>query len=192
MQISSELDYNGKRSLSEIYKEMDRTWNEVGKAYKSKKNRSVLDIQYSLKQANAVIYRRALARAPIIRADVKKTEPNYRKSISLRDKSGLRERSAHTKKMLNEGIIARRVVGSSGYASQYIAAVEYGRDEFEQIRTKLVDGGAEANFRTIGKTKPQPFLRPSLQHGAQEAYDVFANTLENRWAATMRRVARRR
>ncbi len=191
MQIRSDLNYNGHRGLSSIYKEMDLMWNQVGKSYKSKNNRSVLDIRFSLKQANQIIYKRALARAPSIKADVKRTEPEFRKKISLKDKSGLQERSAMSKRLMSKGIIARRTVGSSGYASQYIAAIEYGRDEFIQPRTKVVDGSIQATFRKIGKARAQPFLRQSLYHGAQPAYDVFANTLERRWAATMRRVAKR-
>jgi len=190
LQISSDLTYNGSRSLPDIYKEMDKMWNLVGKAYESPNNRAVLDIRYSLRKANEVIYKRALSRAPSIRSEIRDTEPAYRKAISLKDKSGLQERSAMSKRLMSRGIIARRTVGSAGYASQYIAAVEYGRDEFVQPRTKIVNGAVEATFRKIGKAKAQPFLRQALFSGAQPAYDVFTSTLEKRWAATMKRVAR--
>ncbi len=191
MQVESELTYNGKSSLPTIYAEMQKTWDAVGKSYKSKTNRSLLDIRFSLRKANESIYRRALARAPVIKADIKATEPEYRQEISLRDKSGLREGSAMSRKLQSRGVVARRIVGSKGYASQYIAAIEYGRDEFVQPRTKIVGDRVQATFRTIGKARPQPFLRQSLYHGAQGAYDIFSTTLEKRWTATMRRVARR-
>ncbi|PHS22005.1 MAG: hypothetical protein COA84_14075 [Robiginitomaculum sp.] len=169
---------------------MQSMWDAVGSSYKSKTNRSLLDIRYSLRLANNVIYKRALLRAPSIRSEIRATEPAYRKAISLKDKSGLREASAMSRRLQSKGIVARRIVGSAGYASQYIAAVEYGRDEFVQPRTKIVNGAIEATFRKIGRAKAQPFLRQALFHGAQPAYDVFASTLEKRWAATMRRATK--
>lgn len=173
--------------MPDIYKEMELMWNAVGSNYKSKTNRSLLDIRYSLKKANQIIYQRALRRAPSIRSEIKKTEPQYRKLISLKDDTGLREASAMSKRLLSKGIVARRIVGSAGYASQYIAAVEYGRDAFVQPRPNISSGALEVTFRNIGKARAQPFLRQALFHGAQPAHDVFAKTLEKRWAATMRR-----
>lgn len=197
--VATELTLNGKESLPEILKEMSSLFEVVGTTYKSKTNKSVLNIKQALKEANLIIYREAKVRAPVIKPHIYESQSEANKAVSL--KNHMVARTAHGKKWLQRGIIARQVVTfksprdkNAQPPAQYAAAVEVGRDEFMQVVRKKPFGitGGETDFwlRKVPAMKAQPFLIPALESKAGAAYQVFASVLSKRWRKTLEKIER--
>lgn len=202
--VVTDLEFNGNSDVSKIYKEIKKTFAEVGTAYKTtgttKTPRGVLDIRYALKHANKLIYDAAQIRAPIIKPHIYQGQSKANQAVSL--KNHMVEGQRLGKKWINRGIIARRVVTFRGKAkvegamspAQYAASVEFGREKFMQVAKKpvgITGGETDYYLRTVGATQPDPFLIPALEAKAQPAYDLFYKVLEKRWNTTMKTTAKR-
>jgi hypothetical protein len=194
--IETKLTFNGISNVNKIYKEMQEMFNEVGGAYASKTNRSITDIKYSLRKANEVIYNEAFKRAPVIRPEIYAGESDDRKPVHIKDRRYMIERSAHGKKWLKRGIVARRVVTFKDPVSEYVAAVEFGRDSFMQVVKKkpygITSGETDFFLRKVGAASAQPFLLPAQKAAANRALNVFALTLQKRWLNTLKRTSKKR
>ncbi|HGE6013831.1 TPA: hypothetical protein ACGGR7_002095 [Vibrio cholerae] len=194
--VSFELEFNGRVDLAGIENEMVKLFGEVGASYKKKKNHSVTVIQGALRDAHQVIYRECLIKAPTIRADILANESKERRDIHLGDPKYMVERSAHGKKWLQSGIIARRVITFKHPVSEYAAAVEFGRDSFLQVVKKapygITKGQTDYWLREVGAMAAQPFLLPSQRNKANQVINVFASSLSNRWLKVLRRLERKR
>ncbi|MGZ7642477.1 hypothetical protein [Vibrio parahaemolyticus] len=192
--VSVDLTFNGESDWKAIEQEMVRVFDEVGAAYKQKRNRSITAINNALKKANQVIYKEARIRAPIIKPHIQATKQESRKNIHLRDH--MIERSASGRKWRAKGIVARRVVTFKAPASEYAAAVEYGRDAFIQVVRKAPFGikGGQTDYwlRKVGAMEAQPFLRVSQEAKAQEALSVFSRELQKNWLTILKRVNKKR
>ncbi|KAB0285468.1 hypothetical protein F2P58_23435 [Vibrio fortis] len=194
--VEVKLDFNGKSSWSGIEKEMVRLFDEVGLNYNKRTNHSISVIKGALKAANQVIYKEAQVRAPVIKPHIQATKQTSRKNIHLGSPEYMIERSAHGKKWVQQGIIARRFITFKKPVSEYAAAIEYGRDAFLQVVRKKPFGiqGGDTSFwvRQVGAMKAQPFLRESQQAKAQEAVNTFSTVLERRWLRVLTRLEKRR
>lgn len=188
MNVNTSLTLNGSKSLSQIEREMVKMFEEVGTAFKTKRNKSVIAIQAAMRDANQVIYEEALLRAPVIRPEIFAKESKRYHSVHLGSREHMIERSAVGKKWIKQGIIARRVVTFRDPASEYAAAVEYGRSEFLQVASNR--NGLW--LRTVGAMEAQPFLRPAQKAKAQEAVNVFTTSLSNRWLKVLSTLNRRK
>lgn len=192
--VSFELEFNGRVDLSGIENEMVELFGEVGASYKKKKNHSFTVIQGALRDAHQVIYRECLIKAPTIRADILASESKERRDIHLGDPKYMVERSAHGKKWLRSGIVARRIITFKPPVSEYAAAVEFGRDSFLQVVNKAPYGITQGQtgywLREVGAMAAQPFLLPSQRSKANQAINVFASSLSNRWLKVLRRLER--
>lgn len=193
--VTFDLSFNGETNLSAIEDEMVKLFGEVGAAYKKNKNHSLTVIQGALKDAHQVIYRECLVRAPTIRADVLANESVEMRDVHLGDPKYMVERSAHGKKWLKDGIVARRIVTFKYPVSRYAAAVEYGRQEFMQVVKKapygITKGETDFWLRKVGAMEAQPFLIPSQRDKADQALNIFASSLSNRWLKVLRRLERK-
>jgi hypothetical protein len=188
------LDFNGKRDLSEIYREMTKMYDQVAPAYKGKVNRTETDIRYSLRKANEVIYREARLKAPKVRPDIQARQNKELQLIHLSDKKYMIEGARQGKTWRKQGIVARRVVTFKAPVGEYAAAVEYGRKEFMQVienkSYKKKNGDTNFHLRAVGAMKAQPFLRKAQNSKAQSAFDTFSAVLDKRWNTTMKTVAK--
>ena len=188
------LSVNGRDDISAIYNEMVKMFDQVAPAYTGKTNRTELDIKHALKKANELIYREARLKAPRIRPEIQEGKIQSRKNIHLSDPKYMKERSSAGKKFRAKGIIARRIVTFAHPVSTYVAALEYGRDEFLQVMKKkpygIVGGQTDSWLRKVGAMDAQPFLRKSLDNKAQQAYDEFSSVLKKRWINTLKAVGR--
>jgi len=192
--LTVKLAFNGKTDVSAIYKDMQKMFDQVAPAYKGKTNRTETAIKASLTKANQVIYREARMKAPRIRPDIQAAKQKSRKDVHLSDKEYMVERAAAGKVWRKQGIIARRVVTFKAPVSSYVAAIEYGRDEFVQVAKKKAGDnmGGETGFymRHVGAMKAQPFLRKAQNSKAQVAIDTFATVLSKKWINILARVAK--
>ena len=184
------LDFNGKTKLSDILAEMTSKFDEVAGSYKGKTNRAETDIKFALKKANQVIYREVKLRAPRIKPHIQAGKSKERKLIHLKDH--ILEKPTNGKTWRSQGM-SRRVVTFSKEVSHYVAALEYGRDEFMQVRKKpkSVKGGDTSYWlRSVGAMKAQPFIKVAQNKKAQAAFDTFSDVLGVRWLKTMKKVAK--
>tara|TARA_Y100001960_G_C14784209_1_gene890296 strand:+ start:31162 stop:31788 length:627 start_codon:yes stop_codon:yes gene_type:complete len=197
--VETKITYNGEADIRKMYSQMINLFDQVAIAYPNgKTNRGFLDIRYSLAKANKVIHAEVLKRAPVIRPEIAAKQSKKMQLLSLRDPKQTVARSAHSKKLMRRGIIARQVVTfrndkENGSTGSYAAAIEFGRDPFMQVLEKKkhnVEGGDTDFFlRAVGAMKPQPFLIPAQRAKANQAMNVFAATLQKRWLTTLKKVA---
>jgi hypothetical protein len=186
--VSADLSMNGENDISGIYREMIKMFDQVAPAYKSKTNRTELDIRHAMKEAHQLIYHQARIQAPKIRPEIQAGKEEGRKDVHLSDKRYMIERQALGKKWRSQGIVARRVVTFKDPVSKYVAAVEYGRESFMQPIVRETKNGATIAFRKVGAAKAQPFLRKAQKRKAQPAVNEFSRVLKVRWLKTLKRV----
>ncbi|MDP5253372.1 MULTISPECIES: hypothetical protein [unclassified Vibrio] len=193
--LAVSLSFNGQDSLSAIESEMVSLFGEVGAAYKKKTNHSIKVIKDALKEANQVIYKECLVKAPVIRPAILARESKATRDIHIGDPRYMVERSSHGKKWLKDGIVARRIVTFKSPVSSYAAALEYGRGEFLQVVRKapygITKGETDFWLRKVGAMEAQPFLLPSQRNKADKAMVVFASSLSSRWLKVLKKLERK-
>ena len=195
--VTTELEFNGETDWRAIEAQMVRLFDEVGVNYRQRRNRSLTVISAALKVAHQVIYKEAQVRAPVIKPHIQAGKQEDRKDIHLGSPKYMIERSAHGKKWLQQGIVARRFVTFKDPVSTYAAAVEYGRDKpFLQVVKKapfgIQSGDTDYWLRTVAPMEAQPFLGKAQRAKAQQAVNVFGTELSRRWLVVLRRLDRNR
>lgn len=115
-------------------------------------------------------------------AQVEQTSPfsNMPDGIHLQENFKL-VLSGRTKKNQKTGddVFLKASVISLKPVAQYVALVEYGRDEFKQERTSIFGIPTKAFKITIGATTPNGFMRAALRSQAESVVNVFCSELIN-------------